>query len=236
MQCLILAGGLGTRMQGYDSSLPKALLPVAGRPFAHWQLTWLASEEVESIVYSIGHKGNMIREFVGDGTRWGLDVAYVEETEDLLGTGGAVRLAADRNVLDERFFVLYGDSYLRVNLRTVDRVFEERALPALMTVFENDGNWDTSNVVFDGSLVLEYRKGPNPPPSMRYIDYGLLQLSRDVVVEHVAPHQSSDLAELLGTLSRQRQLGGYAVTQRYFEIGSPKGIRALDQFLSSGQR
>ncbi len=233
MQCLILAGGLGTRMQGYDSTVPKALLPVAGRPFADWQLAWLASEGTDSVVYSIGHKGGLIREYVGDGTRWGLAVTYVEETAGLLGTGGAVRLAADRNVLDERFFVLYGDSYLRVSLRSVDQMFANRDLPAIMTVLANDGRWDTSNVVFDEGLVVKYQKGiAVPPPQMCYIDYGLLELSREVVLDRIPPGQRVDLSEMLESLSDESLLGGYEVHQRFFEVGTPSGLQDLQDFLA----
>jgi len=233
VQCLILAGGLGTRVQGIDPTLPKTLLPVAGRPFADWQLRWLAGQGVDSVVYSIGHRGGQIRDFVGDGSTWGLEVDFVEETDGLLGTGGAIRLAADRGVLDEHFFVLYGDSYLRVDLEEVDASFADRGLPALMTVFANDGRWDASNVVFDGTLVVEYRKGlSSPPPAMRFIDYGLLVLDRRLVVERVPTGSASDLAELLEPLSLQALLGGFEVDQRFFEIGSPEGIAELDRFLT----
>ncbi len=233
MQCLILAGGRGTRMQGYDPSLPKALLPVAGRPFADWQLSWLASEGIESVIYSIGYMGDLVREYVRDGDHWGLAVNYVEETGDLLGTGGAVRLAADHGVVDERFFVLYGDSYLRVNLRSVDQMFDELGLPAIMTVLANDGRWDSSNAVFDGTLVSEYKKGvEHPLPEMRYIDYGLLELSRHVVLDEIPSDRPSDLAQLLERLSHRAQLGGYEVFQRFFEVGSPTGIRELHEYLS----
>jgi len=109
MQCLILAGGLGTRMRPYTDAMPKALIPVAGMPFAHHQLAWLASAGVERVVYSIGYKGDMIRGFVGDGGRWGLRVTFVDEGEELLGTGGAVRKAVDVEACDSRFLVLYGD-------------------------------------------------------------------------------------------------------------------------------
>ena len=67
MQCVILAGGLGTRMQPRTETVPKALLPVAGRPFADLQLSWLARSGVTDVVYAIGHLGERIRAFVGDG-------------------------------------------------------------------------------------------------------------------------------------------------------------------------
>ena len=233
MQCLILAGGLGTRMRAEHPALPKTLLPVAGRPFADWQLEWLAAEGVESVIYSIGHRAELIRQFVQDGQRWGLRVTYVEETDGLLGTGGAIRLASEQGVLDEHFFVLYGDSYLQVDLHAVDRAFEDSGRPALMTVYENLGQWVPSNVVFDGSTVVEYRKGvDDPPPSMRYIDYGLSVLRQTTVTEFVPGHQRYDLADLMAQLSSQHLLAGFLVQERFYEIGSPLGLEQLDEFLT----
>ena len=233
MQCLILAGGLGTRMRAHNPALPKTLLPVAGRPFADWQLQWLAAEGVDSVIYSIGHRAELIRQFVEDGRRWGLTVTYVEESDELLGTGGAIRLACDQGVLDQHFFVLYGDSYLQVDLHAVDRAFQESGLPALMTVYENNGEWVPSNVVFDGSAVIEYRKGvENPPPSMRYIDYGLSILSQTTVTEHIPRRQHYDLADLMTELSSQQLLAGFLAWERFYEIGSPLGLEQLDEFLT----
>jgi NDP-sugar pyrophosphorylase family protein len=232
MQCLILAGGRGTRMRSYDPTVPKALLTVADRPFADWQLQWLASEGVESVVYSIGYMGDAIREFVGAGQRWGLEVEYSQERHGLLGTGGAVRMAAESGALEGRFFLLYGDSYLQVSLKAVDEAYERRGLSALMTVLENAGRWDGSNVVFDGEMVLQYRKGlPDSPPEMRYIDYGLLKLERGLVIDYIPPDEPTDLSLLLEGLSHQGLLGGFEVFERFYEIGSPAGIVELDAFL-----
>lgn len=235
MQCLILAGGLGTRMKEHDPTVPKTLLPVAGRPFADWQLEWLRSQGVESVVYSIGHLGDQIRRFVGSGNRWGLEVQFVEETDGLLGTGGAVRLAADHGVLADDFFVLYGDSYLRLDLVALDAQFAEHGLPAIMTVFANGGRWDTSNVVFDGSLVTKYRKGASEAdPAMTYIDYGLSVLDRQVVTKRIPPDCHVDLAAVLAELSDERLLGGFEVFDRFFEVGSPGGLAEIDAYLTSG--
>ncbi len=224
-------------MHDYDPSVPKTLLPVAGRPFADWQLRWLASEGVDDVVYSIGHLGDLIRDYVGDGRQWGTKVTYVEETDGLLGTGGAVRLAVDLGVLEDRFFVLYGDSYLRIDLRSVDAAYRSSRMPALMTVFANHGQWDASNAAFDGRLVTDYRKGlTDPPPQMRYIDYGLLMLDGGVVAARVPAGRRTDLATLLGALSRDSLLAGYEAAERFFEIGSPSGILELDDFLSNSDR
>src|SRR4051794_22631685 len=110
-------------MRPHTETVPKALLPVGGRPFADWQLQRLAEGCVTRVVYSVGYLGEMIEEHVGDGRRWGIDVHYAYERGGLLGTAGAVRNAIDLGLLDEHFFVLYGDSYLSVDMVAVWRAF-----------------------------------------------------------------------------------------------------------------
>lgn len=236
MQCVILAGGVGSRMWPETRTVPKTLLPVHGRPFASWQLQWLANAGIESVVYCIGYLGDEVREYVGDGARWCLDVSYVDEGDALRGTAGALRLAFDKDQLAEDFLVLYGDSWLQVDPAAVLRRLRTGADPALMTVFENSERWDTSNVVFDGRRVVQYAKGlTDRPADMRWIDYGLTAFRRRVIAERVAPDQVQDLAPLLTALADEAQLGGYEVTQRFYEIGSFSGRSDLEEFLSVHQ-
>src|SRR4051812_46987043 len=99
MQCVILAGGLGTRMRPRTDKTPKTLLPVGDVPFAHYELSWLARHGVTHVVYSIAILGEQVRDFVGDGDRWGLSVSYVEDGDKLAGTAGALRRALDAGEL-----------------------------------------------------------------------------------------------------------------------------------------
>jgi NDP-sugar pyrophosphorylase family protein len=235
VQCLILAGGLGTRIASVAPAIPKTLIPVAGAPFAHHQLTLLARSGIERVVYCIAHHGAQVEEFVGDGSRWGLEVAYVHDGEKLLGTGGAIRAALDAGVLEHAFFVLYGDSYLPIDYRSVWTAFQRSGSPALMTVFRNAGRWDTSNVLYEHGRVLLYDKRRADPRSsaMVHIDYGLSVLTSGVVAERLRPAQPSDLADLFHTLSVGDELAGHEVTERFYEIGSPAGLRDLETHLST---
>ena len=178
MQCLILAGGLGTRMRPLTGDLPKALLPVRGRPFAEWQLDWLKAGGVGRVVFAVGHQGRVVRDAIGAGDRFGLDIAYSDEGERLLGTAGAVRLAVDAGLLEDRFFVLYGDSYLALDLRAVWRAAAADERP-LLCVHKNDGKWDASNAAFADGMVGRFEKGVKDAAArgLRYIDYGLAVLS-----------------------------------------------------------
>ncbi len=236
MQCVILAGGLGTRVRSVSEAIPKTLLPVAGRPFADWQLDWLASSGIDSVTYCIGHLGEQVREHVADGARWGLRIAYVDEGAQLRGTAGAVALADQQGVLDDRFLVLYGDSWLQADPTAVFHAAEASGQPALMTVFENHDRWDRSNVVYRDGLVVRYEKGlAEPPDDMVWIDYGLSVLTRDVLTEHVSPGERGDLAPMLSSLAAQGRLAGFPVADRFYEIGSPRGLAELDALLARNQ-
>jgi NDP-sugar pyrophosphorylase family protein len=234
MQCLILAGGRGTRMAPFTDLTPKALLPVAGRPFADWQLTWLAGQGVDEVVYSIGHLGDQIRRHVGAGERWGLKVTYVDEGEKLRGTGGALRQALDESVLDEQFLVIYGDSYLHIDIGRVWEVFASGSHAALMSVFQNDGQWERSNVVFSDGVVTRYQKGLTAiPTEMRYVDYGLSVFKRSTVEQWMPRFCIIDLADTFTALSAAGELAGYEAEGRFYEIGSPAGLRDLEAQLAT---
>jgi NDP-sugar pyrophosphorylase family protein len=222
-------------MRPATKAVPKPLLSVAGEPFVVHQLRWLASEGVTDVVYSIGYLGHMIRDELAARRDLGCTVRFVDEGAQALGTGGAVRFAVDEAQLDDAFFVLYGDSYLQIDLRSVEGYFEQSSAEALMTVYRNDGAWDASNATFDGHDVLRYRKGDPDPAAMgmHHIDYGLLILRADSVRDRVPQGLPSDLSDMLHSLSLEGLLAGYEAHHRFFEIGSPAGLADLQQHLAS---
>lgn len=234
MQCVILAGGLGTRMWPEARTVPKTLFPVAGRPFAAWQLAWLARSGVGSVVYCIGHLGSHVTDYVGNGSHWGLAVDYVDEGDELRGTAGALRLAYDEGKLAEDFLVLYGDSWLQVDPALVLSTARQRRAVALMTVYRNEGRWDRSNVVLHGGQVVQYTKGlADPPPEMGWIDYGLLAFRREVIADHVPGNGPADLAPLCSQLAARGMLAGLEASRRFYEIGSPEGRTELEALLTA---
>ena len=223
----ILAGGVASRLRPITTKVPKALVEVAGQPFIAHQLSLLRREGVEKVVLCVGHLGEQIKSFVGDGRQFGLEVAYSSDGDVLLGTGGALRRALP--LLGEAFFVLYGDSYLDVAMEPIELAFRRQNLPALMTVFRNESRWDTSNVLFDGIRVVCYDKRA-PSPQMRYIDYGLGVFTAEVLAREGA-EQPFDLSQVYGGLAASGQLAGYEVTHRFYEIGTPSGLTETDQYL-----
>jgi NDP-sugar pyrophosphorylase family protein len=221
----ILAGGRGTRLGSTVSDIPKPLLEVAGEPFLIHQLRLLARNGAREAVLSVGYLGEMIERRLGT-EQCGIALRYSYDGPTPIGTLGAVRKAAP--VLGDRFLVLLGDTYLRIDYQDVARSWCESGLPAVMTVLRNQGRWDTSNAAFDGRLV-RYDKH-SPDPAMEWIDYGLGGLSR-AALDAVGP-DISDLADLYQVLSSRGDLLGYAATNRFYEIGTAQALIEADTFLS----
>jgi N-acetyl-alpha-D-muramate 1-phosphate uridylyltransferase len=222
----ILAGGLATRMRPVAERIPKALFEVAGKPFIEHQLALLRREGIARVVLCVGFLGEMVEAHIGDGARFGLKVAYSFDGERLLGTGGALRRALP--MLGEHFFVLYGDSYLDIAYAPVQAAYRASGLPALMTVFRNEGRWDTSNVVFDGKHVVLHDKR-HRTEDMKFIDYGLGVVSGDII--RAWKDEAFDLSDLYGSLAREGRLAGFEATTRFYEIGTPSGLAEADAHL-----
>jgi NDP-sugar pyrophosphorylase family protein len=226
---VILAGGLATRLRPITEKIPKSLVPVAGKPFLTHQLELLHACGIRHAVLCISYLGEMIQHDFGDGNAFGLRLDYSFDGPKLLGTGGAIKRALP--LLGDEFFVLYGDSYLPVEYRPIAEFFRHSGKLGLMTVYRNEGRYDTSNVVFrDGEIAVYDKK--NRPPEMRHIDYGL-SLFKAAVFNSYSADQPFDLAEVMSKLVREKQLAGYEVRERFYEIGSPAGLAELETLLQS---
>jgi N-acetyl-alpha-D-muramate 1-phosphate uridylyltransferase len=223
----ILAGGLATRLRPLTEKVPKSLIEIHGEPFLAYQLRLLRSHGAERVVLCVGYRGEMIRDAIGDGRRFGLRVEYAFDGPALLGTAGAVRNALPQ--LGESFFVMYGDSYLPCDFAAVARAFSSSGKLALMTVFRNNGLWDHSNVEFEGGHILAYSK-EKLTSRMHYIDYGLGVFR----AEAFRLSGAADLAKLYGDLLQTGQLAALEVQERFYEIGSPAGLKETSHFLASG--
>ena len=225
----ILAGGLATRLRPITEKIPKSLVSVAGKPFLAHQLELLHARGIRRAVVCVGHLGEMIQRDFGDGSAFGVRLDYSFDGPQLLGTGGAIKRALP--LLGDDFFVLYGDSYLPVAYHPIAEFFRRSGKLGCMTVYRNEGRYDTSNVVFQNAQIVVYDKN-NRSPQMQYIDYGL-SLFKAPVFSSYALGQPFDLAEVMGKLVRERQLAGYEVHERFYEMGSPAGLAELESLLQS---
>ena len=223
----MLAGGRATRLGALAARTPKALIDVAGQPFAAHQITELRRHGVTDIVFCVGHLGDEVASRLGDGARWGVRIRYVSDGPRALGTGGALRGAM--SMLGEAFFVMYGDALLSCDYGAVERAFRSGGKLALMTVLRNADRWDRSNVVFEQGRLLRYDK-QHRTRDMRHIDYGLGVMTADALRPY-PERQPFDLASVYQALLARGQLDAFEVQDRFFEIGSPSGLEETRRYL-----
>jgi NDP-sugar pyrophosphorylase family protein len=225
----ILAGGLATRLRPVTERIPKALISVAGEPFLTHQLRLLTAAGLRRAVLCLGYRGEMIEKEFGDGSSHGLELIYSFDGPELLGTGGALKKALP--LLGQHFFVLYGDSYLPIDYAAPARAFLASGKLGLMTVFQNEGRWDTSNVWFEDGVIKSYDK-KRITSEMKFIDYGL-GLLRSEALRSWPNDKPFDLADVYAELVRRNELAGFEVDRRFYEVGSPEGVAELDVMLSN---
>jgi NDP-sugar pyrophosphorylase family protein len=230
LQAVILAGGLATRMHSVTTSVPKSLIPVGGRPFLAWQLELLRASGIDEVLLLVGHLAEQIRAFAGDGSAFGLGLRYAEDGPRLLGTGGALRRALAE--LEPEFLVTYGDSFLPFDYSAPLRdLLAHPEASGTMAVFENRGQWDKSNTQVLGDVVARYEKNAAPgDPAFPFIDYGATALRKSVVA--ACPDETAfGLDAIQSALVEQGKLRAYRAPERFYEIGSPEGLRELEAYL-----
>lgn len=222
----ILAGGLATRLRPLTQTIPKSLVEINGEPFLWHQLRLLRANGVRRVVLCVGYLGEMVRESIGNGSRFDLDIDYSFDGPNLLGTAGALRQALPQ--LDDSFFVLYGDSYLPCDWAMVQDSFLRQGKKALMTVCRNENRWDTSNVELRDGRIVSYSK-THRTERMAYIDYGLGVLRKTAFEGH---EDVQDLAVLYQQLLAEDELSAAEISERFYEIGSFTGIQEMETYLS----
>lgn len=224
----ILVGGIATRLLPITEKLPKALIELAGEPFIAHQLRLLKCSGFSKVIICAWYRGEMISDYVGTGAQFGLNVTYSFDGERLLGTAGAIRKAIP--LLGRNFFVLYGDSYLPCDYRQIQYSYEAQDKQGLMTIYRNNGKWDSSNVEYVEEKLIAYNKKVKTP-GMKYIDYGLGVFNKNVF-DSLQEGTVSDLEEIYQTLLKKNELAAYEVKNRFYEIGSKNGLKELDRLLS----
>ena len=226
IQVVILAGGMATRLGELTKNRPKSLVEIQGKPFLAYQLELLKDHEISDIVLCIGHLGGQIRKAFGDGSNYGVHLTYSLEDEPL-GTAGALKNAAP--YLNDTFLVIYGDSYLLLDFVKIYAYFLTQQKLSLDTVFRNNDAFDASNIVIRDNMVEGYSKSEKTP-DMVYIDCGAVIFHKEVL-QLIPENHFYSLEELFLRLIEKEQLLAFEVKERFYEIGSPQGLKDFEAFI-----
>jgi len=226
MQVAILAGGLATRLGNLTESCPKSMVQILGKPFLEYQLDLLKKNGIKDVVLCIGYLGEQIEKYFGDGHKFGFNIKYGRE-EKLLGTAGALKNACD--LLKDVFFTLYGDSYLFLDFGAALSFFQSRNKLALMSVYQNYDRYDRSNTMIEGNLVKKFGK-QEKTEDMVYIEYGA-NIFKKEVLNMIPDNQFYSLDNLFPRLVEMDELLAFEVKERFYEIGSPRGLKAFEEYI-----
>ena len=226
IQVVILAGGRATRLGELTKNRPKSLVEIQGKPFLAYQLELLKDHEISDIVLCIGHLGGQIRKAFDGGSNYGVHLTYSLEDEPL-GTAGALKNAAP--YLNDTFLVIYGDSYLLLDFVKIYAYFLTQQKLSLDTVFRNNDAFDASNIVIRDNMVEGYSKSEKTP-DMVYIDCGAVIFHKEVL-QLIPENHFYSLEELFLRLIEKEQLLAFEVKERFYEIGSPQGLKDFEAFI-----
>ncbi len=224
----LLAGGKATRLEPVSTTIPKSMIIVAGKPFIAHQLELIKKNNISKVVLCISHMGEYIKNYIGGENNFNLKIDFSFDGEKLLGTGGALKKALP--LLGDNFFIMYGDSYLDTDFAKINEYFFLKNKKGLMTVFNNEDKWDSSNIEYDDNKIINYNK-KFPTKKMKYIDYGLGILNKSAF-DDFKNLDKFDLEEVYVNLLQKKQLAGFEIKERFFEIGSFDGLEETNRHLT----
>lgn len=215
---VILAGGLGTRLRSILGVLPKALAPVAGKPFLTYQLSWLKHSGVRRVVLCTGYQHQLIQDYLGDGAALGLSIHYSVEDHPL-GTAGALRKAKDK--ITGTFLVLNGDTYLDIDLGAFYAHHRGSGAVATLALMRADQAERYGTVVLDarGRISCFCEKGQS---GAGLVNAGLYACEPSMLACFPEREILSLETDVFPALASQGQLGGYVVEGYVCDIGTPE--------------
>lgn len=226
-QIVILAGGLATRLYPITEKIPKSIVEINGRPFLEYQIDLCKKNGIEEIILCVGHLWEQVKDYFGDGSKFGVKITYSVENERL-DTGGALKNAL--SYLDEQFFVMYGDSYLPIDWQKAADFYKKSGILGLMTVYKNNHRLAPSQLMINKKgFITEFTK-KDFRPEMEYIEYGLNIFPRSIIDQ--IPEKSFPIGNYFNLLIEKKQLISYESPVRFYEVGCPEGLKTFEKYLA----
>lgn len=232
MQAVIIAGGLATRLRPLTNDIPKSLISIEGKPFLQHQIELLNRYDVKEIVLCMGYMGKKIEDYFGNGNKFGARIIYSYEKEKLLGTGGALKLAEP--YLVERFFLIWGDSYVRLNYKEMYdfHIKNSSDFDVTIAIFYNIRNYDKSNIIYERGKIKKYEK--NSKDEMKYIDAGIMVINKKIL-KRIPSGKVFQIENLFSRLAKEGKMKPFLIKKRYYEIGALKGLNQFTKFVKRNQ-
>lgn len=211
---VMLAGGLGTRVSSIAGGRPKALLPLAGRPFIHWKLNELISQGITKVYLLLGYGATQIEHYLSDQV-FPLEIVIILDEPNCTGTGQAV-LNSLKVIQENQFILTYGDNLLPIPIS--DFTFQLTEKHCRMVTTTNIGRADKANANVESGFVIAY--GKDQPSNYSELDYGYSFISKKCIASHLGI-SFTDLAQAFSSMAKAGLLEAHSTDLSYMEIGTP---------------
>jgi NDP-sugar pyrophosphorylase family protein len=228
VRIIIVAGGEGTRMGPITETIPKCLVDIYGKPLIQHQLEFFRKKGYEDIIFCVAHFADKVRGYFGDGEKFGLNIDYVQETRELAGTAGSVKLAEGLIADDEDFIVYYGDNLTTMDVNKFIKFHKEKDSIATICIRPLPEGYKSSSIIIpdeNNRIKVFLEKPPieeigKYKDMKRYINSGIYAFKKKVF-ELIPKNQKYDFAKQLFPLIIEKNLGiyGYVTTEFFREIG-----------------
>lgn len=233
MIAVILCGGLGTRLRPLTYDIPKPMVPVLGKPFLVYLVELLRGYGIRKFIFLTGYLSEQIERYFGDGSAFGVTIAYQREKERL-DTGGAIKAA--RRLITDDFLLCFGDSIIYLDYtRLIKRSKKIRPRSAILVLSKNDSGdscFARHNARVERGRVIEYSK-KEPKKHFNSFDSGVLLCRKGVLGELPRKKIFSLEEEMYNRLSQTGRLFAYPSRKKPFDIGTPGRVKAFETYLRS---
>ncbi|OGF26690.1 hypothetical protein A2477_03145 [Candidatus Falkowbacteria bacterium RIFOXYC2_FULL_47_12] len=219
-KALILAGGAGLKMRPFTYEMPKAMIPVNGRPVLEYTIENLRRNDIRDITISLGHQGKKIKQHFGDGTKWGIKITYLEQGELEIGTAMPV-LAAKKHIGDNVFLLYYADVLANINFEDmIDFHIASDAVATLaLTSVNKPSSWGV--VRLQGSQIYSFLEKPDPRKDLSNIINAGVAIVEPAIFSYFTPQTKRLEKDVFPKLVERHKLAGYVFAGQWFDVGNP---------------
>ncbi len=236
MKVVVIAGGQGTRIAAVNSEIPKAMIPIEGKPILEYEVEMAKRYGFTEFLFIIGYMGDRISEYFGDGSKWGVSIEYFKE-EKPLGTAGALGYLKEK--LTEDFFVFYGDTVMDFDMRAMLEYHQFKYADATLFLHPNDHPYDSDIVDLDSEGKV--RKFFNKPHTEDFISHNMVNAALFIfspkVLDKIEVGIKSHIEKnvLPACLEDGMNLYGYVSFEYIKDMGTPDRYYAVCEDVRSGK-
>ncbi len=225
MQALILAGGRGTRMRPLTDKIPKVLLPVGGRPFLFYLINFLKTQGVKEFILAVGYKAQKIKDYFGNGEKFGVKIVYSEEKKPL-GTGGALK-NAEKFIKHRDIFVLNGDIFIDVNIKKMTEFHKRMKLPITIGVcWVNDISRYGRVAINKKNVIMKFEEKEYIKEE-GFINGGIYLINKKIIKDLPSNRNISLEKELFPQLIGQ--MAAFKIKGYFIDIGIPQDYQKFQE-------